>query len=240
MKNLLIPEIDLACIAPLPYEEKRRALEQLKRWHPPYSYKPVRRVALESLNVDAGPLCPVGRASWAQISREIAKISRTEAEKIANLAVGEAIYDFGSRNIPFGRKQEFYAFPARGNQRLSYWVPAVVALDGRPTVLFIDPRRAKRLTEKGRRFVFSIMHERIRVHDPDFADVELGIIQFGTNKDNKNDRPISVKKAGNMALHDFSEINAMIQDTYDIWQEVLSERAEEARSQSTGTDGDFF
>jgi hypothetical protein len=42
MKIRRLPEIDLARVATLPTDQKRRALEQFKLGHPTITYKPVR------------------------------------------------------------------------------------------------------------------------------------------------------------------------------------------------------
>lgn len=179
MKIRPLPDLDLARIAPLPRDRKRAALEQIKLGHPPFSYSPMRRSILEVLNVDVGPLGVVPRAPWRNIKEEISRRSQTIEEEQANLKVAEALYRFAEERRIEGRRYDFFPLPIGVSEKITLWLPAVIALDGKAAVRFIDPRLSRKLTSESRRFVFSVMHERIRVADPDFAEVELCIIQFG-------------------------------------------------------------
>lgn len=51
MKMRRLPEIDLARIAPLATDQKRRALERFKLGHPTLTYKPVRALFADIFNV---------------------------------------------------------------------------------------------------------------------------------------------------------------------------------------------
>lgn len=111
-------------------------------------------------------------------------------------------------------------------------------MNGRPLVPFIDPRKAKKLTKEGRRFAFSVMHERIRAADPDFSVVELGIVQFDAMA--RGDAVVRIPKlymASDIELFDFDAIDAMVRETYYIWHAVLAEREADARRRGTGTAG---
>jgi len=233
-----LPDLDLARIAPLPNDQKWHALRQMKLAYPPYSYLPTRRVLPDLLNVDAGPLGMVPRAPWAQIAEEIVRRSRTEVEKLANLAVGEALYAFASDHSIMGRRHEFFPLTVGLSEKVTYWVQAVISLGGRPTVPFIDPRRSKKLTSEGRRFAFSVMHERIRMPDPDFAGVELAIIQFDVlDEAGRLVRRPKLHIAADLKLYDFDTIDSMVRETYEVWQAVLAEREAETRRRGTGTTG---
>lgn len=240
MKIRPLPDLDLARIAPMPVNEKSNALKQMKAGHPPYSYQPARRSLLEILNVDAGPLGVVPRAPYQQIADEIIKRSKSEAEEIANLAFASALYDFADGEKVVGRRHDFFPLAIGTANKVSFWLPAIVAIEERPTVLFIDPRRAKKLTEIGRQFAFSLMHERIRVADPDFAEVELAIMQFGIDRDNKLKRVPKLYTAAGVSLFDFDALDLMIRETYEIWQEILTEREADGRRRGTGTTGGLF
>jgi hypothetical protein len=234
-----LPDLDLARIAPLPTDQKWNALKQMKLGHPPYSYQPMRRSLLELLNVEAGPLGAVARAPWREIAEEIAKRAKSDAEEIANLGVAHALYSFANDHSVVGQRQEFFPLAIGLSGKVSYWVPAVISVDGRPTIPFVDPRRAKRLTAEGRRFAFSVMHERIRVADPDFAEVELGIVQLAAHEDDDGVvvRMPKLHTAAGVELFDFDTIDLMVRETYEIWRAVLTEREAEARRKGTGTTG---
>jgi hypothetical protein len=210
----------------------------MKLGRPPYSYGPTRQTLLEILNVDGGPLGVVPRAPWSQIAEEVAKRSHTDDEEAANLAVADALYRFADAQAIVGRRHEFFPLAVGLLGKVSFWVPAVVAVNGRPLVPFIDPRKAKRLTKDGRRFAFSVMHERIRAADPDFSEVELGIIQFDAVT--QGDVVVRIPKlytASDVELLDFDTIDGMVREAYDIWHAVLAEREADTRRRGTGTAG---
>lgn len=246
MKTRLLPDLDLARIAPLPRDEKRAALRRLRIGIPPYSYAPTRRSLLDILNVEARPLGVVDRAPWANVALQVARMSKSDAEQAANLAVAEALYRVADENGWVGRRQEFFPLAIGIGAKVAYWLPAVMSIDGKATAIFMDPRRADRLTREGRRFAFSAMHERIRAADPDYAEVELAIVQLDTVREvivaedgSKSESITRIPRlhiAGDMKLFDFSEIDDMVRETYEIWAEVLADREDAARKK-TGTGG---
>ena len=238
MKIPPLPDLDLARIAPLPADQKRRALEQFNLGHPPYSYGPARQSALEILNVDAGPLGSVPRAPWPKIKEQISKRSRSSNEEEANLKVAEALYDFAERRHLKGRRYDFFPLALGVSEKITLWLPAVIALDGKATVPFIDPRRSKKLTADARRFVFSVMHERIRAADADFAAVDLCIIQLGSDDDGV--RIPKVHLATDVELFDFEALDLMVRATYEIWREVLQAREAATRRRASGTRGSLI
>ncbi|MBV1702502.1 MAG: hypothetical protein KGQ46_11855 [Hyphomicrobiales bacterium] len=241
MKIPHLHSLDLARIAPLTIEQKRIELRRLKEGRPPYSYKPVRLSLPEILNVDAGPLGIVPRAPYEQVAKEIERQSTSEAEKNANLTLASTLYKYVDSNGLSGRRNEFFPLVIGTTVKVSYWVPAVVALDGRPTVLFIDPRRTKKLTEVSRRFVLSVMNQRIRVADPDYSEVELAIMQFNGDKKDKTLRIPKIHTAAGISLFDYDTINSMIKETYKILREVWVEREElQKRDTRRPTAGGFF
>lgn len=81
------------------------------------------------------------------------------------------------------------------------------------------------------------MHERIRVADPDFADVALGIIQFDAHQDGK--RSLVLRTDDGVELHGFDVLDRMVRETYELWWEICEQHAAEARGKGTGTGGLF-
>lgn len=98
---------------------------------------------------------------------------------------------------------------------------------------FFDPRRTTtRLTQQARRFVFSTMHERIRVSDPDFAQVKLAIFQFSAPE--KGPRLPVVYTDQGVPLYGFEELEAMVAETYEIWADVYARRVKESPRRRAG------
>ncbi|MER8753832.1 hypothetical protein NKH57_32375 [Mesorhizobium sp. M1050] len=238
MKIRPLPDIDLARIAPLPSDQKSRALEQMKGGHPPYSYEPMRRSALELLNVDAGPLGKVDRASWAKLADAISKRSRSEDESKANLGAAKALFDFAEAANLHGRRHDIYPLAIGISEKVKFWLPAVVAIDGQTVVPFIDPRRSKKLTADGRRFAFSVMHERIRAADEDFADVEFAIFQLDANDDGSRTTRLHLSRG--VELYSFDDLDLMVRETYDLWRAILEEWERETRRKGAGGRGSLI
>lgn len=234
MKMRLLPEIDLARIALLPRDQKYRELERMAIGHPPYSYKPVRDKFLDILNVTPGSmLAPLPRTPWEVIESSIRRCAKLGDEQKANLAVAKGLYDYVTDHGITGRSHDFLALSLGIADKVRYWSPVVLNIGGRAVIPFFDPRRRKLLSKEGRRFVFSVMHERIRVADPDFARVGLAIFQFSPSE-------VRVPRAhfdDGIALVPFGELEAAILETYSIWLEVLMGRETEMRQRGSGTTG---
>jgi hypothetical protein len=233
VKIPLLPETDLARIAPMPTEHKWNALEHYRISFPPYRYLPVRKSYSDILNVQSGFLQSTPRVPFSHV-REVVRIeSRTAEEFQANLRVAEGLYNHAVAMSLTGRRVDFFPLNIGTGSKLVYWHSLLLAYEGKPLVPFFDPRRtATRLTELGRRFAFSTMHERIRVADPDYANVLLGIFQFTVPK--KGPRlPILYTDEG-VALFTFDELAEMVRETYEIWTEVYTRRAKTPPKRSGG------
>lgn len=238
MKTRPLPDIDLARIAPMPRHEKRPALEQVKLKWPPLSYAPVRKHLLDILNILPGPLVVVPRTSWSVVEAAVGRASRDADEAAANLRIARGLYDFAEKHKFRGRRQGFYALPVGISEKVTYWLDAVLEVDGLPLVAFVDPRRTRKLTVEGRRFALSAMNERIRVADPDYANVGLGIIQFRDGEGGA--RMPRLYTAEGVELFTFDELDVMVRETYEIWYEVLQEREEETRRKAGGIKGSLL
>lgn len=235
MKIRPLPDTDLARIAVLAPALRRKALEQIRYGRPPFSYRPVRGYHLDIFNVQPEMFAPVGPTPWHVIEARLGKACRSAEELTANLHVAKGLHEFAERANIIGRSQEFFPLAMSAMHKVEYWLPMVLVIDERPMVPFIDPRRSRGLTRAGRRFVFSVMHERIRAADPDFATVQFGIIRFGDTDGHR--RPTIVHMDEGVDLFSFDEIERMVAETYDLWREVCEEREADARRKGTGTSG---
>lgn len=228
-----LPEIDLASFAPLPADQKRKALEGFKQGRPPYSYKPVRQSFPDLLNLEMGLFGLPTLVPFDHIAETIRTNSRFPEEAKVNIRVAAGLYAQNWR----GRPQNFPAMGTTIGQRLTYWTPAVLAIDGRPVIPFFNPRRTP-LSPHGRRFVFSMMHEQIRAADPDYASATLCICHFSTPK--TGERVLRPTYDVGVAFYSFDELQTMVAETYAIWAEVWAGRVEETRRRgSGGADGGF-
>lgn len=238
MKIRPLPEIDLARIAPLPKDQQRRHLEQLQHGRPPFSYGPLRANFPDIFNVQPEMFGPVAPSEWAVIEAQLGRACRSDDELRSNLAVARGLHRFTTDAHMLGRTQDFFPLAMGSGRRVSYWLSMILSLEGRPVVPFIDPRRSRGLTREGRRFVFSMMHERIRAVDPDYDAVHFAIFQFGDFTDDRRN-PILHMDDG-VELFPLAALESMVATTYELWQEVCDEREVEARRKATGTRGSLI
>ncbi len=234
MTTRLLPDIDLARIAPQRKDMKRKSLEQMKGGFSTFSYKPVRSCFADIFNIQPG--LDFGAAEptpWAVIEAELHKRSRSDEEFIFNQRVALGLHDFATSGRVYGRRQEFFPLSMGMGQKITLWLPMILAIDEQPSALFIDPRCNRGLNADGRRFAFSMMHERIRAADEDFAEVRLTIVQFGDPSDDR--RAVRLHTDEGVELYSREELEHMVASTYEMWREVLEERERKARGRATGT-----
>jgi hypothetical protein len=230
-----LPDTDLARIAPLPIDQKRRALEAFRLSHPPYRYVSFRKALPDILNIQTGFLGAGDRVPFARIEQTIRAESWSADELAANLLVAKSLYDYAEANLIEGRSLELFPLSVGAGSKLVFWHSFLLIRDGQPIIPFFDPRRSTtRLTGLARQFVFSTMHERIRAADPDYADVKFAIWQFTAPK--KGPRVAFAHEELGVALLSFEQIEAMVQETYEMWADIYSRRAKtEPRRRAGGT-----
>ncbi|SUS05980.1 conserved hypothetical protein [uncultured Defluviicoccus sp.] len=231
-----LPDIDLARIAPQSKERKRKSLEQIRGGRPPFSYKPLRSCYDDIFNIqpdlDFGPASPT---PWTTIERELNKRSTNIRELESNRLVARGLYDFATSGAVIGRKHEFFPLAMGVGWKVTLWQPMILAINHQPHAIFIDPRRTHGLTREGRRFAFSMMHERIRAADEDFAEIGLAIIRFDDPDGDRRAVRVYTDTDVGVDLYPIDELDRMVTSTFEIWREVCGQRERETRSKATGT-----
>ncbi len=199
-----------------------------------FSYKPVRSCFSDLFNIQ--PELDHGIAEptpWPVIEADLRKRSKSDEEFTYNRRVALGLHDFATSGRVFGRKHEFFPLSMGMGRKVKFWLPMILAIDEQASALFIEPRRSRGLTAEGRRFAFSMMHERIRAADEDFAEVRLTIAQFGNPSDDR--RAVRLHTDEVVDLYTREELELMVASTYDMWREVLEERERAERGKATGT-----
>lgn len=230
----MLPDTDLARIAPQRDDMKRKSLEQMKGGYSTFSYRPVRACFDDIFNIQAGldfgstPATP-----WATIEAELRKRCKSDEEFKYNKRVALGLHDFAKSGRVIGRREEFFPLGMGMGRKVTLWQSMIVAIDEAASAIFIEPRASKGLTAEGRKFAFSMMHERIRAEDEDFADVRLTIAQFYKPEDGR--RAVHLYTDEGVELYSREELELMVASTYEMWMEVLAERERDARSEATGT-----
>lgn len=232
MKIRPLSETDLARIAPMDVDGKWAALRQIKEGRPPYSYKPSRLCLPDTFNLETELFGASEPTPWSQIKKRIEDLSKSADEEAANIRISKALHEFATSENIRAKSHEFFPISLSLGRKIQYWQNHYLVQKGVVRVPFVDPRQSYKLTAQGRRFVFSVMHERIRVADPDFSEVGLVIVQF-KKKDDGTLLPI-LHTDENIKLFSFDELDDMVTETYSIWKAVLEEREAEARKKAGG------
>lgn len=219
-------------------DRQRLCLEQLRDGYPPFSYKPLYAHLHDIFNIQPPLFGPVKPTDWHVIEKSLRKRCRPGNETDANLGVARGLYDWIVENGIKGRKQDFYPLPMGVGGSVSYWLKLILEIEGQPTVPYVDPRRARGLGKDGRHFAFSMMHQRIRVGDVDYADVRFAILKF-PNSDDDVRAPVLHFDDG---IEPFTrdQLESMVAGTYDLWREVCEERRAEGRRAAAGQKGSLI
>lgn len=230
-----LPDIDLARIAPQSTDMKRRSLQQMKSGRPPFSYRPIRTCFADIFNIQTDLFGPTEPTNWAIIEALLRKKCRSDVELTHNLYVARGLYNFASSKKITGRKHEFFPLAMGVGRRVTFWLPMVLAIDGQPNAIFVEPRRSKGLGAEGRKFAFSMMNERIRAVDEDFSSVRLGIIRFADpDGDCRTARHFTDE---GIDLFSLDELESMVASTYDVWRDINEERERETHRRAGGSSG---
>ncbi|MBM7405003.1 MULTISPECIES: type VI toxin-antitoxin system SocB family DNA replication inhibitor toxin [Sphingomonas] len=221
MKLRRLPETDLARIAPLAADEKRKALKSFTSGGGSWSYDPARAQNFNIVN----PVSPLGllskRPSMEAIRKLIANRCTCDAQEDSCLEVVDLFEEWYRRNATGAVERAIPSMAIGSLGLVRYWENFFARVRDQNTFLFIDYRRQKGLTKAARKFVFSMMHQQIRVSDPDLHDASLLILQFPQWK---SGRSIVDHALLDDDLYSPSELSKMIDETYAIWLDILSER----------------
>lgn len=233
MKMRRIPEPELARISGRSEEEQRKLLKRLKSFKPPHTLNPFRRSIKDIMNVNYELLGASGRTPWRIIEDRIRSSKESEVGKERNLSLARALRDFVSEHNVNSFDKPAVRWPVGFGNSVEFWEPFYSVWDDTASFVYFDPRQSNPLNEYAMRFAFSMMHERLRVDDPDFSDVDLTIFRFGVG--DQGERFVRQFSAKNFDLYTRDQLNEMITLTYELWVEELTNRSDEAQ-RATGTE----
>lgn len=227
MKIRRIPETDLARIAVRSQEEQRLHLRQLRDFRPPHTLNPFRAAVPDIMNVQHEMLGKAGRSRWEAIAEGIER-SREGADGTArNLAVAKALFDFSEANEIISYDKPTMRWNVGYGHSVVFWNQFYSVWDGAGAFVHFDPRLTHALTSEARRFAFSLMHQRLRVDDPDYAGLDLIIASFGRGEGSS--RSVVLHRASEIELFSYDQLNDKIDVTYRLWIEELEQRQEQQR-----------
>lgn len=232
MKTRPIPDIDLARIAVRSPDEQRLHLRQLRFFRPTHTLNPFRAAVPDLVNLQHPMLGIRERTRWEIVEHAIEN-SKESVDGIArNLAVAKALYDFGSQTDITSFARPANRWTVGYGYSVAYWNSFYSTWEGRGAHVYFDPRLTHPLGDAGRRFAFSMMHQRLRVDDPDYAELDLVIVGFGRGL--ASQRTVQVHRATGLKLYTYDQLNEMIEVTYALWFEELARREAEARRAAGG------
>ena len=235
MKIRHLHEIELARIAPMPQDIRISRLRQIRDSWPPFTYNPLRSCLQDIFNVQHEMLGPLPKTDPSLIDKKLRRACWSEDQLSANLAVSKGLLEFTAKRKIAGRKQEFLPMALARGWKVTYWLPLVLSIEDEVLIPFIDPRTTRCLDQEGRRFVFSVMHERIRAANLDYADVQFAVMQFGDDDDGI--RHLHMHTDADVELFTLDELNSMVSATYDLWGEISEERRAAAYRKAAGMRG---
>lgn len=238
-----LPETDLARIAVLPSGNQASQLVKFRDSIIPLNYNPLRKAYTGLLNIQ-GPLLPdATRPKWSTVRDAVEQNARFPKELETNLSVARGLYKFAEMHDVSGRPETFMKMQLRAGEAVSFLHPAVLSVDGAPVVAFFDPRDSNKLSIKARQLVLSLMHEQLRVPDPDFAQVGLAIIQFGPKREVSDGifvrEPIFIRDT-EIDLLPFEEAEEMVASVYSQWRVLLRKGSAARRPAANDHQRDLF
>jgi hypothetical protein len=227
-----LPEIDLAKIAPLSRDEKLPRLRSFNSGGGSWSYEPARK---QSFNI-AAPRNPLGLIVASPNIEQIRQLVRRDSYCIEQeescIEVVDLFYDWNSANATDAIDRRLPAMAIGSLGSVKYWESFVSLIRGVPTQVFFDHRRQNGLTSLARKFVFSMMAAQARAADPDLVDAQRLILCFPQRKDCP--RQIVDHYCNDADLFTIDQLTQMIEETYELWQEVLAERRIEPPKRASG------
>jgi hypothetical protein len=230
-------ETDLARIALLPLEQKRIELQRLREFVPTHSWNPF-RLALPAIFQAKKSLLDLPRATWPEIKAGIGRACKKHPGWLEpNLQLAKLVFEHASEMKVSSIEWSFGGLAVGFGAAVRYWPEFYIIENDLPVILSCDPRRGNGYTKLAHSFVFSAMHHHIARGD--FLEARFRIASFPVNRARK-ERSIRYVEMHAEHLIDYDLLNRAVQETYNIWFEVLEEREEKARREApTGTGGLF-
>ena len=228
----LPPDTDLARIAPLPTDEKRRQLQKLKAGYSTWSYGPTRTAVPDLVNASASLIRSTGDTPLDVLEGRIEKGCRGNAQGVkSNLEVARLAYHDHRKGPLEAFQYAFGRYYVAPGESVAFWSDVYLMDGDRPLIPCYDFRRNNGLTRAGALFAASVMRLKIITDFEEFGDARLLLTQFPQAGSARTIRSRVVSADG---LFSREEVAAMIADVRALWYEINDERTEKARKTGTG------
>jgi hypothetical protein len=153
-----------------------------------------------------------------------------------NVSLARLLFDHNQGRAIKAVEWEFPTIPVGFGAKIKFWHDFYSIHDGVPVLSFLDPRLNDGLGILGRTFVFSAMQHNVAIGD--FAGAKLEIVRFPLDKTSKK-RRVEIFTFDERDVVEESVLNEAIDRTYKIWNEIVQERAAEARREPPPDDVGF-
>jgi hypothetical protein len=199
-----------------------------------WGYDPARAQVFNVFN----PTDPMGlgarQPSLEAVLQAVRRACREDVQEVSCVEVTRLLWDWAQDFSEGAVEKQIPTLSIGQMASVRYWNNFAFKLDGKPTFIFLDHRRGKALTQLAKNFALSMMHQQIRVADPDFSDAQLAVLQFPHPR--QGERYIRATFDDGVDLFSFDELQEMVQETYDIWRDINEERQENL-PRAAGQDG---
>jgi len=227
---------DVANIATLPWEKKKKELERIEVPRVNWGYEPVTS-ALPKLLL-AEPSLPFEQLPAGDDEKLIQQIIRRckhhTDQRTANAAVARAIVEWRNANRVRGIKVQ--PEPLRtSTDTLRYCADVAVILNEALCVFHLDCRSSMGLTVNGKEFMKALSHHTALIGD--LRAAEVGILR--TPKSGPEARKAIFEPLRGDPSFTMEQVEEMILETYRVWELILKSRQSGERKSGT-SDRDLF
>jgi len=229
MKLRRLTNNELVNIAPLPTDRKWKRLQTAaKSKAGSWSYGPIFDEIPNIFGVapPLGKMLGLPKPTDAQIRASIRKNSYSLDQQAACLEIADLLLDWREKNSISKAVYERFSPISLGEYgTLKLWFDIVIELNGRPHVLAFDCRRSGGYTKVGRHFAMSVLHQQIRVTNPELQDAGLILMKFPQMPE----QPRSIFPVFDIdiaePLYNADEIIEILNETMSMWSRAQMEAA---------------
>lgn len=240
MKIRRLSEIDLVRLASITeQDELEHRLRAYNAGGGAWSYNPVRSSTSDIVGASTPLFDDIARPNWAKLQQQIvAACNRGQDQIVANLLVGQVLYEASHRLGWSAAQFHMGAMPIGIGETVRYWSDVVLEGEDGLMIPFFDHRREHGIANAAiRQVLFSMQHIWVRERHPDLAEAQLTVIRFPTDGDT---RTIQIDHHRDAELLPYDVLDARVRNVYVTWARVSEEKARTGRK-GTGTNGpDLF
>jgi hypothetical protein len=232
-----LSETDLARVAFLSADEKRHSLRRVRDFIPTHSWAPFRSV-VKGIFQTQKSLFDLPKVKLEDVLEAIRSQCRRKPNSLqSNLELAKLAFEQISACETVAIERYFGHLSIGYGSSIKFWEDLYTIEGDSPVAVFIDPRRSNGLNAAARKFIFSGMHHQI-AHG-DFANAKFKIYRFPVADKKTGDRTMRIFEPGEGDIVEYDEFTSAIDETYQIWFEILAEReaAKSPPARKTGTDG---